>query len=423
MSDNPAFRLPLRPAAAPTSAPRERRGTAHAMPDLPAEMAVVCLSHLRWDFVFQRPQHLMTRWARRHPVLYVEEAHPAAEPSWEVRRREEGVVVATPHLPEGVDAAARAAHLDALLRARGISSYALWYYTPMALPFSRHLTPDVVVYDCMDELSAFAFSPPALRELEAELFQRADVVFTGGVSLYEAKQDRHANIHAVPSSIDAAHFGLARSVVDDPADQAHLARPRLGFFGVLDERLDVALLDEVARRRPDWSIVMIGPVIKIDPAQLPRRPNLHYLGARPYPALPRYLAGWDVAILPFARNEATRHISPTKTPEYLAARRPVVSTSIRDVVRPYGEQGLVAIADDADAFVTACERLLTASPEQQASWQRDVDALLARTSWDRTFTFMASQVGEARAANRAARARRAARRPISLGEPPSCTTI
>ncbi|HEX5041294.1 MAG TPA: glycosyltransferase [Candidatus Polarisedimenticolaceae bacterium] len=372
--------------------------------------------------MFQRPQHLMTRWARRHPVLYVEEPVAAELPSWRVVEREEGVRVAIPQLPQGTDAGTRAVLLDALLRSEGMTSYALWYYTPMALPFSRHLKPEVVIYDCMDELSAFAFAPPELRGLEDELFRRADVVFTGGVSLYEAKRDLHANVHAVPSSIDAAHFGLARALRDDPPDQVDIPGPRLGFFGVLDERLDIALLDAVACLRPDWSFVMIGPVVKIDPARLPRRPNLHYLGARPYTALPRYLAGWDVALLPFARNDATRHISPTKTPEYLAAGRRVVSTSIRDVVRPYGEKGLVEIADTPEAFEAACARALAAGEDETTAWLAEVDALLARTSWDRTFGFVRHQVTEARAARRAASARTATRRPVALGGPPACTT-
>jgi UDP-galactopyranose mutase len=419
MSHDPALRLPAHP---PKSRPPERRSAPRAPHELPQDLALVCLSHLRWDFVFQRPQHLMTGWARKHPVLYVEEPVPAELPSWRVVEREEGVRVATPQLPPGSDAGTRALLLDGLLHGEGISSYALWYYTPMALPFSRHLEPEVVIYDCMDELSAFAFAPPELRDLEDELFRRADVVFTGGVSLYEAKRDRHANLHAVPSSIEAAHFGLARALREDPADQAGIPGPRLGFFGVLDERLDIALLDAVARLRPDWSLVMIGPVVKIDPAQLPQHPNIHYLGARPYTSLPRYLAGWDVALLPFARNDATRHISPTKTPEYLAAGRRVVSTSIRDVVRPYGEKGLVEIADTPETFVAACARALAAKPDENAAWLSDVDAHLARTSWDRTFGFMGNQVAQARAARRATSARSAMRRPLALGGPPACTT-
>jgi UDP-galactopyranose mutase len=418
MSHDPALRLPSRLREIAPLESRERRIVPRALHDLPEDLALVCLSHLRWDFVFQRPQHLMTRWARKRPVIYVEEPIAAERPSWRVELRE-GVKVATPLLPEGMDDAGRAAHLDALLHDQGVRTFALWFYTPMALPFSRHLRPEVVVYDCMDELSAFAFAPPGLRELERELFSRADVVFTGGVSLYEAKRDRHANVHAMPSSIDAAHFGLARAALADPPDQAAIRRPRLGFFGVLDERLDIDLVHEVASRCPDWSIVMIGPVVKIDGDRLPRRPNLHYLGSRPYKALPQYLAGWDVALLPFARNEATRFISPTKTPEYLAAGRRVVSTSIRDVVRPYADKGLVEIADDPATFVAACTRALRATGEEHAAWLRDVDALLAGTSWDRTFRRMRELVAQARAAGR--NTARAARRPMAL-EGPACST-
>ena len=246
--------------------------------------------------------------------------------------------------------------LDDFIETEAIRDYVLWYYTPMALALTRHLSPLAVVYDCMDELSAFQGAPATLREHERELMQRASLVLTGGRSLYEAKRHQHHNIHALPSSVDVAHFARARSIAIDPRDQAGIPHPRLGFFGVIDERLDIALVDGVAAARPDWHLVMIGPVVKIDPASLPRRPNIHYLGSKPYGELPHYLAGWDVALLPFARNEATRFISPTKTPEYMAAGKPVVSTSIQDVVRPYGEQGLVRIADDVPAFVDACLR-------------------------------------------------------------------
>src|SRR4051794_1186902 len=208
----------------------------------------------------------------------------------------------------------------------------------MALAFTYHLRPLGVVYDCMDELSAFAGAPASLRARERELLTRADVVFTGGQSLYEAKRGAHPNVHAFPSSVDVNHFAAARRRHDDPPDQQAIPRPRIGFFGVVDERMDMALLSGVAERRPDWHLVLLGPVVKIDPAVLPERANVHHLGPKPYAELPQYIASWDVAMLPFARNEATRFISPTKTPEYLAAGRPVVSTSIRDVVRPYGEQ-------------------------------------------------------------------------------------
>jgi len=208
-------------------------------------------------------------------------------------------------------------------------------------------------------------------------------VFTGGHSLFEAKRPLHPNVHAFPSSVDAAHFGKGISGAD-PADQAQLPRPRIGFFGVIDERFDVELLRELASARPAWQFVMIGPVVKIDPAILPQAPNVHWLGARQYPELPYYLGGWDVAILPFALNEATRFISPTKTLEYLAAGKPVVSTAIRDVVQPYGTKGLVRIADRA-TFAGAIEAALDLP---FPAGQDAVAEMLAATSWDRTWAAM-----------------------------------
>jgi UDP-galactopyranose mutase len=246
----------------------------------------------------------------------------------------------------------------------------------------------------MDELSAFAGAPARLRELEAALFGTADVVFTGGQSLYEAKRSCHENVHAFPSSVDVAHFQQARSprAGAEPEDQASIGHPRIGFFGVIDERMDYALLAGVAAARAAWQLVLIGPTAKVDPAALPRAGNIHYLGPKPYAQLPAYLAGWDVAMLPFARNEATRFISPTKTPEYLAAGKPVVSTSIRDVVRPYGQQGLARIADTVGEFVSAVEAALREAPAERL---RAADAFLTHTSWDGTWARMAQLIEHA----------------------------
>lgn len=358
------------------------------LPDL------VCLSHLRWDFVYQRPQHLLSRCAKEgRRVFFVEEPVFDDGPvRLEVSRRDSGVRVVVPHLPVGfreekTDAVQREL-LNHLFAEHNIQNFILWYYTPMAWGFTQHLKPLAIVYDCMDELSAFKAAPPALRFRETELFRHADLVFTGGQSLYEAKRRQHPNhshIHAFPSSIDVSHFSQARKQIDAPPDQSEIPHPRLGFFGVIDERFDIELLDGTAAARPDWHFVMIGPVVKIDPAEMPRRPNIHYLGSKAYEDLPAYLAGWDVALLLFARNEATRFISPTKTPEYLAAGRPVVSTSIRDVVRPYEELGLVRIADTVEGHVNAIEASMI---EDSVERLRRVDAFLAQTSWDLTWARM-----------------------------------
>lgn len=368
---------------------------------------LVVLSHLRWDFVYQRPQHLLSRCAKQRRVFFIEEPIFGAGPmKLGVSQREDNLYVVVPHLPEGLMSeiaveAIQQALLERLFNEQEIKEYALWYYTPMALGWTRHLKPLATIYDCMDELSAFKHAPRALREREAELFARADLVFTGGQSLYEAKRTQHPNVYAFPSSIDRAHFAAARTITNDPADQAGIPHPRIGFFGVLDERLDIELLDGVAAARADWQIVMIGPVVKIDEADLPRRPNIHYLGGKAYKELPAYIAGWDVAALFFARNESTRFISPTKTPEYLAAGKPVISTSIRDVVRPYGEQQLIRIADTAAEFVRAAEDLMNMQAQERAHWLKRVDEFLAQTSWDKTWGAMAELIGEVVAARQA----------------------
>lgn len=354
---------------------------------------VVCLSHLRWGFVYQRPQHLLSRFARQHRVFFIEEPLPTEDaPSMEHHIcPETGVNIMVPRIPENLGSATRTTIqkllLNNMLQEHAIKDYVLWYYTPMALSFSSHLNPRAIVFDCMDELSAFKDAPQEMKDREAELMRRADIVFTGGQSLYEAKLGRHSDLHACPSSIDFAHFAQARTLTHDPEDQAPIPHPRAGFAGVIDERMDLELLGKTADLLPDVHFVMIGPVVKIDPATLPRRANLHYLGGKSYKDLPSYLAGWDVALLPFAHNESTKFISPTKTPEYLAAGLPVVSTSITDVVRPYGVQKLVRIADTPEQFAQAIDMALRMDAEN-AEWAEHRDAFLAQNSWDITWRKM-----------------------------------
>jgi len=368
----------------------------HSAPD-PEPTTLLCFSHLRWNFVFQRPQHLMSRFAREMNVIFWEEPceiGPKETAYLKVCEAEDshGVRLVTPHLPQGMPEDAREAALMRLLDAHVASlhgSLVAWYYTPMMLPFSRHLGADVTVYDAMDELSKFKFAPAKLLELEQELIDKADIVFTGGSSLYEAKKDRHDNVHCFPSSVDRVHFLKARVRQFDPADQEDLPRPRLGFYGVIDERFDTELLDKVAEMRPDWSFVMVGPVVKISEEDLPHRPNIHYLGSKTYAKLPSYLSGWNVALMPFAMNESTQFISPTKTPEYLAGGKPVVSTPIKDVVRHYGHIQGVLIADNAEDFVAQCERALELSRNPERGWLAEADLLLSATSWDTTQARMA----------------------------------
>jgi len=352
---------------------------------------ILCFSHLRWDFVYQRPQHLMSRAAQHHEIFFFQEPVFIAGIAPRLDSATDGrVTVLTPALPMGINSGqvtrALRTLVDRFANELGRSDLVLWYYTPMALPFSRQLSASVRVYDNMDELSAFKGAPPRMVAMERELFRSADIVFTGGQSLYEAKKNLHFNVHAVPSSIDASHFAAARlgsTVV--PEDQGRIPSPRIGFFGVIDERMDLELVEQVAILRPDWQFVMIGPVAKIDAASLPRRANLHWLGPKTYEDLPLYLRGWDAGFMPFALNEATRFISPTKTPEFLAAGVPVISTPIADVIHPYGERGLVGIATTAEEMIAEAEELLS---QPKDAWLKKVDQHLAGMSWDQTWANM-----------------------------------
>jgi len=359
---------------------------------------LVVFSHLRWDFVFQRPQHLFSRMAAYRRVLYIEEPlyDASGGPRWDCRDVMPNVRVCQPytaHTTPGfckAEAPVLRALVAELLAAEGVDDYVVWLYTPMAYPLLADLAPRAVVYDCMDELSAFLNAPPELAEHEAAVFAEADVVFTGGPSLYRARLGRHPYLYLFPSSVDTDHFAQARpkavQPLAEPADQAALRRPRLGFYGVIDERMDLLLLEAMATAHPEWDIVLVGPVVKIDPSQLPQRPNLHYLGARTYAELPAYLAGWDVCLLPFARNASTRYISPTKTLEYMAAERMIVSTPIVDVAEPYGD--IVYLGDAVQGFTVACERALAASAEERARRVARMRTVLARTSWQTTVRAM-----------------------------------
>jgi len=348
---------------------------------------LIVYCHLRWDFVFQRPQHLMTRLAQHYQILFVEEpVYHEGQAHLKMKAVAPNITVCQPHTAIH----ATGFHDDQIPTLQSLLSGlvpegeqpVVWFYTPMALPLLQGLHPALVVYDCMDELAAFKNAPKQLLQREMALLKIADLVFTGGPSLYESKRERHSSAHCFPSSVDAVHFRQAQDRDTDHRDQAHLAHPRLGFYGVIDERFDTELIKAMAAARPDWQIILVGPVVKIDPAKLPQGPNIHYYGQRTYDELPRFLAGWDVCLLPFALNESTKFISPTKVLEYMAAELPSVSTPITDVKVPYGD--IVAIADTPEKFVAACERMLSASAEQMAAMTLRMRAIVAATSWDKT---------------------------------------
>ncbi len=355
---------------------------------------LLCLSHLRWDFVFQRPQHLLTRFSETSTVYFLEEPifDSDTDSHLTFSKKLPNLWVCVPHLVIGLSASQINKELELLvdkfLQNKDLQEFAFWYYTPMALQFTEKYNPKITVFDCMDELSAFKFAPPELKDLEKKLLAKADIVFTGGNSLYEAKKDQHANIYPFPSSIEKSHFEKARKKVYKPADQTKIKGPKLGFYGVIDERFDIELIRDIADAKPEWQIMLIGPIVKIDPASLPKNKNIHYLGQKTYSELPAYLSGWDVALIPFMLNESTKFISPTKTPEYLAAGIPVVSSAIRDVVNPYGTKNLVEIGNNSAEFVKAIEKILKMPATKKADWLAKVDEALSLNSWDRTCSVM-----------------------------------
>jgi len=359
--------------------------------------SLLVFSHLRWNFVFQRPQHLLSRLARRWQVIVVEEPVLKSDRNeLEVFEPAPGVQIWRPH----VTGEAYGFHDDNLpalkklvtdaIREKGVSDYWIWFYTPMALPLASGLNPRGVVYDCMDELSHFKGAPKQLVQRENALFKMADLVFTGGPSIYNAKKSRHPDVHCFPSSVDAKHF--ERTVGEHPL-HADIPRPRLGYCGVIDERINLDLIDQIAKARPEWNIVMVGPTAKIDPADLPRRDNIHWLGQQSYEDLPKFIKGWDVCLMPFALNDATKFISPTKMLEYMACGRPSVSTSIRDVVEPYGH--VIRIADTPEGFIADCEMIMARSAKEQEEHARQLAEIISRTSWDITANAMAELIAQA----------------------------
>lgn len=367
---------------------------------------LIVFCHLRWDFVFQRPQHLMTRLAEHYRILFVEEpVYDEGEAHLQERAVAPNITVCQPHT--GIQAPGF--HDDQIPTLQTLLADlvpegerpVVWFYTPMALPLLQGFDPALVIYDCMDELAAFKNAPKQLLQRESALLNIADLVFTGGPSLYQSKRERHANAHCFSSSVDAKHFRKALDRSYSHPEQEQLARPRLGFYGVIDERFDTDLIKQVAEARPEWQIVLVGPVVKIDPANLPRATNIHYMGQRTYEQLPQFLAGWDVCLLPFALNESTKFISPTKVLEYMAAELPSVSTPITDVKVPYGD--VVAIADTPEKFIAACDRMLAMNDDQKTALVERMRAIVAGTSWDLTASKMHHLIETTAPSNKARR--------------------
>jgi glycosyltransferase involved in cell wall biosynthesis len=362
--------------------------------------------HLSWDWVWQRPQQFISRLSRKHKVLFVETAAPdsglaAPMARFHVPEDFPNLTVLRLQFPawrwgdgDYVDAERRRL-VQEFLRgpAAGQFDYPVqWFYDPMAAPaFLGQLDERLVVYDCMDELSKFRGAPPEIVEREASLLKQADVVFTGGYKLFESKRRHNSNCHFYGCGVDSAHFGKARlteTIV--PGLLAGLPKPVLGFFGVVDERMDYELLARLAAAQPDWSLAIIGPVLKVEAAALPKRPNLHWLGPQSYADLPAFCKGFDVCLMPFALNESTEFINPTKTLEYMATGRPIVSSAVPDVVRNFGS--VASIGQSADHFMELCRQAI-ANPDTSAV-QRGL-TMAHENSWEAILARMEGHIADA----------------------------
>ncbi|URM35674.1 glycosyltransferase [Flavobacterium anhuiense] len=344
---------------------------------------MIVLSHLRWKFVYQRPQHLISRMAQDMKVLFIEEPlpNPDNKEPGTLSIISENLHVLQPNVERIEDIALI---LPSYTGSRNIGS--AWFYSPAFCPILESFKFDTIIYDCMDELSLFKGAHEQLMDQEKYLMANADIIFTGGKSLYESKKRFHRNVHCFPSSVDRSHFEEAKGEISIPSDIGDIPMPIAGYFGVIDERIDLELLHEVAKKLPDVSFVMIGPLAKIEHSDLPQAPNIHYLGMKCYKELPNYLKAFDIALMPFALNDATKFISPTKTLEYMAANKPIISTKITDVVRDYAH--CVHLVENADEFAQATRNLTDSN--NNAQWKHQYSEILDRTSWDATSQNMKS---------------------------------
>lgn len=393
-----------------------------------ASPSILVHCHLRWDFVWQRPQQIFSRLAQHHHILFLEDPiEGAGRPRLQITSPQPNIVRVVPVLPGHAGAMTvdaqnlttlgllqQALLDDPLLQGR-FSHPIQWFYSPMAARvFMDQFDAKAVVYDCMDELANFKFAPPDLGQREAELLAQADIVFTGGQQLFQAKSQHHGNTHFFGCGVDVAHFGRARlASTPTPADMADLPRPVIGYFGVIDERLDYDLIAGLADRFPSASVVMVGPLAKVNPDDLPKLPNIHWMGQRAYTDLPNIVKAFDVCIMPFALNAATEFINPTKTLEYMAAGKPIVSTAVRDVVRNFTP--IVAVAYSHDDFAAA---VVEALPGEFGTSQTQLDLLAqgvdraAGATWDATVSDMRTLM--LRAATSAVQEISVVRHPVSV---------
>lgn len=371
------------------------------------DLSIIVHCHLRWDFVWQRPQQTHSRLAQHYPVLFVEEPVyiESNDDYLDLSSPDDNIIRAVPHLSNAlrgnydasilaVRALIKTAFADDPVLAQQFASPIQWFYTPMpAAAMLGQFKERAVVYDCMDELAQFKGAPQDIAIREKNLLTKADIVYTGGRKLYESKSRHHNNVHFFGCGVDINHYAKARTKTTlVPEDARKINGPIAGYIGVIDERLDYGLLQALADAHPDLQIVMIGPVVKVDPATLPTNANIHWLGQRNYTDLPAYIKAFDVCLMPFALNEATEYINPTKTLEYMAAKKPIVSTAVTDVIRNFTP--IVSVAKTSQEFIAHVMHAV--QTENMAMLNAGVEKAQTMT-WDSIVNQMKSLLEEAAA--------------------------
>jgi glycosyltransferase involved in cell wall biosynthesis len=341
----------------------------------------VVFSHLRWNFVYQRPQHILSRLAKSYNILFVEEPfqpNSENENTSSIHQVLPNLSVFNTHA-YNIDAT-----LNLLKEKLGNQTIKIaWFYSPAFVNALNIFSFDKVVFDCMDELTLFKNAPQSLIEQEKKLLSKSDIVFTGGKSLYSSKKEHHHNVYCFPSSVDRRHFEKAQNGIRVPEEMDSFTGIVVGYYGVVDERIDYDLLEKTAQMNPTVDFVLIGPFAKVNPENLPSLPNIHFLGMRNYEELPNYLKRFDIAMMPFAMNDATKFISPTKTLEYMAGGKSIISTPVYDVVRDYDKH--IEIVENAEQFTAAINKLIC---QHKVSQYLKYQEILDRTSWDNTVNEM-----------------------------------
>ncbi|MEW6448454.1 MAG: glycosyltransferase [Bacillota bacterium] len=374
---------------------------------------IICLSSVNWDPIWTRKQQVLSRLHPSNRILYVEPPgtliSPFKDPSYWGKWRPWGRWVSRPRpniyvfqppfvLPFGnmyhwvgkLNQYWLAAWVNLAIHRLKIKHPILWTYLPGTAAVARLIKHAVLIYDCVDEHGAYKglVSERTIWKLETELLRTADITFVTAPGLYQRRKDHARRIYYVPNAADVAHFNKACDPETPiPEEIRRLPSPRLCFVGVVQEWVDTELLARVARERPEWSIVLIGPVAPgISLHGLDKMPNVFFLGRKPKEVLPNYLKGCEVCLNLFRKSTLTANVSPLKFYEYLASGRPVVSTEM-PAVEEFAD--LIEIAADAPGFITAVEKALA---EENAGRREKRLARAREHSWEARVALMEEKI-------------------------------